>query len=277
MHRDGWQRNSDFNLLTIEHAGLVDVIDVGGNGPWPTMSAGYFAWTKRELGRVRLSDDPPELWDAEARCEPRLVRHKHMSFHPDLVVPDGSKILRMIKRKTDSRHDEAVGWYRAEQARVCAKVFVTRFAAGAEKVFMGMPSDWDGTPAALMAPNPYIGLLDRNCQPWPAFHAMRLLVSGLDGFASAERMPAETGVELYRFTFTGERPVVWVAWLAEDRLRGLDDPLPKRRVTLKAVHGPVRLQPVPTTSQLPQATRLTGTGPVTVDLTPTPLILEKGS
>jgi len=277
MHREGWQRNHDFNLLTIKHADLVDVIDVGGNGPWPTMSAGYFAWTNRELAKVRLPGESPALWDAEARCEPRLVRRKQMSFHPNLVVPDGAKILRMVKRKTDPRHDEAVAWYRAEQARICVKVFVTRFAAGAEKVFMGMPSDWDGTPAALMAPNPYIGLLDRKCQPWPAFYAMKLLVTKLDGFARAERMPAEKGMELYRFTFADGRPAVRVAWLAEDTLRGLDDPLPKRRVTLRSVQGPVRVQPAPTTSQLPQATRFTGPGPLTVDLTPTPLIIERGS
>lgn len=275
-HRDGWQRNYDFNLLTIKHANLVDVIDVGGNGPWPGMSAGYFTWTKRELARVKLSGKPPELWDAEARCEPRMVRRKQMSFHPDRVVPDGPKILRMIKRPKDPRHDEAVNWYRAEQARICAKVFVTRFAAGAEKVFMGMPSDWDGTPAAWMTPNPYIGLLNRNCEPWPAFHAMKLLVAKLDGFASARRVPAEEGVELYRFTFT-RRPAVWVAWLAEDTLRGLDDPLPRRRVTLKSVQGRVRVQSAPTTSHSPKPTRFTGAGPVTVDLTPTPLIIEKES
>jgi len=277
MHREGWQRNYDFNLLTIKHANLVDVIDVGGNGPWPSMSAGYFAWTKRELAKARLAGDPPELWDAEARCEPKLVRRKQMSFHPDLFVPDGSKILRTLKRKTDPRHDEAVAWYRAEQSRICAKVFVTRFAAGAEKVFMGMPSDWDGTPAALMAPNPYIGLLDRKCQPWPAFYAMKFLVARLDGFASAERWPAEKGVELYRFTFADGRPVVWVAWLAEEALRGLDHPLAKRRVTLRSVQGPVRVQTAPTTSRSPKTTRLTGTGPATVDLTPTPVIMEQGS
>jgi len=274
MLREGWQRNYELNLLTIRHADLVDVIDVGGNGGWPTMSAGYFTWTKRELAKARLTRPAPELWDAEARCEPPLIAHK-MSFHPDLVVPGGRQILRTLKNTRHPRHDEAVRWYRAEQARICVKVFVTRFAAGAQKVFMGMPSDWDGTPAAWIVPNPYLGLLSRTGEPWPAFHAMKQLAEKIDGFARAEHVPAEDGVELYRFDFNDRRPDVWVAWLADARPRGLDDPLPQRRVRLEAIRPPVRLQPVATTSDTPPTTQLSGPRPLELTLTPTPLILSE--
>ena len=272
--RAAWQRNFDLNLLTIEHAALVDVIDVGGNGAWPTMSAGYFAWTKRELAKIGLSGKAPELWDAEARCEPPLIAHK-MSFHPELTIPGGRDILRMMKRASHPHHEEAVRWYRAEQARLCIKVFVTRFAAGAEKVFMGMPSDWDGTIAALVVPNPYLGLLNRAGEPWPAFYAMKLLVQEIDGFVRAERVPAAEGVELYRFTFGSRRPTVWIAWLEDGQVRGLDDPLPGHRVRFEPIRPPVRLQPTPTTAGIPRATRVAAARVLTVDLTPTPLIITE--
>ncbi len=50
---------------------------VGGNGPWPSMSAGYFAWTKRELAKVRLRGKPP------VPLEP------HLQWRVDVVVGPG--------------------------------------------------------------------------------------------------------------------------------------------------------------------------------------------
>lgn len=272
MLREGWQRNFELNVLTIRHAELVDVIDVGGNGGWPTATAGYFTWVNRQLAKLHLPAPPPELWDAEARCEPQL-KASTMSFHPDQVPPDGKEILGLLKRKSDPRHEEAVAWYRAEQARLCVKVFVTRFAAGAEKVFMGMPSDWDNSPAAWIFPNPYVGLVSSSGQPWPAFYAMKLLASLIDGFKTAEQLPGPKGVELYRFGFDDGRPTTWVAWLAEERLRGLSEPLPTRRVRLAPVTLPVTLYQTPTTTQMPPARQIAGTGALTVELDPTPLIL----
>jgi len=266
-----WQRNYEFNLLTIKHADLVDVIDVGGNGPWPEASAGYFVWVKRELAKAGFSDK--ELWDAEARCEPPLIYRKQLQFHPDRFVPDGRTVLKMLKQKQHPRHDEVVRWYRAEQARICAKVFVTRFAAGAQKVFMGMPGDWDVPPAAWVVPNPYIGLMSSSCEPWPAYYAMKLLVEKLDGFDTVEQVAAAPDVELYRFGFSGGR-TVWVAWLSEKKVRGLSDPLPARRVSLAPVRGPALVLRIPTSGQPAEPERIDESGPVRLRLSPTPVVIE---
>jgi len=173
------------------------------------MSAGYMTWTRRHLARTGRK---PALWDMEARCEPTLVRRQH-AFHPARVTPGGKEVLRRLRTRRDPKHAEAVTWYRAEQARICAKVFVARFAAGFEKVFMGMPSDWDVGFGALL-PNPYVGLCDRTGKPWPAFGALTTLAAAIDGFARAEKLPAPREVELVRFTFADGRPPVWVAWLS---------------------------------------------------------------
>jgi hypothetical protein len=229
-------------------------------------------WVRKELAKHGLTTT---IWDMEARCEPRLVVNPVIAFHPELVVPGGRRILRAMKQKSNPLHERAVAWYRAEQARILVKVFVTRFAAGFEKVFMGMASDWDRTLGALSTPNPFIGLLDGEGKPWPAFYALRLLVEKLDGFAHAEQVPAPEGVELYRFTFAPPRPPVWVAWLKETKVRGLNDSLPVREVTLKGVKGPAIVWTTPTTTVMPKGEPWGRPGEdIVLRLSPTPVVIE---
>jgi hypothetical protein len=210
----------------------------------------------------------------EARCEPRLVADPNFAFHPDLQVPRGEELLVAIRRRVHPRHDEALTWYRAEQASILAKVLVTRFAAGFEKVFMGMAYDWDWSVGALSTRNPFLGLLDRRGRPWPAFHALRILVEKLDGFERAERIAAPEGIELYRFTFVGDRHPVWVAWLSEAEPRGLDDPLPTRSVRLEAIRGPATAHLIPTEGDEAVVVETGGQGALELVLTSTPVIIE---
>ncbi|HID05674.1 MAG TPA: hypothetical protein EYP10_00850, partial [Armatimonadetes bacterium] len=234
--REGWKRAREFTEGTVALARLYDILDAGGNGPHHTASFGYMQWVKRELKKHGLS---VAIWDMEARCEPRLVFNPLVHFHRELVIPNGAKVLRLLRAKRHLLHRRAVAWYRAEQARILVKVFVTRFAAGFEKVFMGMASDWTGTLGEFSTANPFIGLLDTQGKPWPAFYALQLLVDKIDGFARAEKMHSPQDVELYRFTFDDGRPEAWVGWLKEMKVRGMGDPLPVKRVRLAGVRGPV--------------------------------------
>jgi len=231
---------------------------------------------QKELAKGGLTT---AIWDMEARSEPRLTYNPLVQFHPELTVPDGEEILCALKGRRGCAydHDEAVAWYRAEQARVLVKVFVTRFAAGFEKVFMGMPNDWDRSLAALTVQNPFIGLTDHAGNPWPAFYALKLLVEKLDGFVWAEKVATESeDVALYRFTFADGRAPVWVAWLWEDEVRGLNDPLPKREVHLP-LSGPVTLYTIPTEGASYETLELSGSpSGLTLELSPEPVLLEEG-
>lgn len=265
-YREVWKHARDFGDATVALAGTYDILDAGGNGPYPTASRGYMTWVQRHLKTKTV------IWDAEARSEPQLAMIKGASFNMDLDVPDGQKLLNILKMKNHAQHDAAVAWYRAEQSRILAQVFVTRFAAGFEKVFMGMACDWDGTLGALATPNPFIGILDKEAKPWPAYHAMKLLVRKIDWFAHAERVSCESGVELYKFTFASNRPPVWVAWLAEDRVRGMNDDLPMKSVRLKEIKRAVNAFEIPTTDAEAKPVRMAG---AELELTPTPVILEE--
>jgi len=268
--REGWQRARYITEYTIALADLYDILDAGGNGPYETSSEGYMAWVQKELAKKGLATT---IWDMEARSEPRLTYNALVHFHPELVIPNGEEILKAMRNANDPQHTQAVSWYRAEQSRVLVKVFVTRFAAGFEKVFMGMPNDWDRSLAALTVKNPFIGLTDANGSPWPAFYAFKLLVEKIDGFAQAEKIASQAGVELYRFTFADGRPTVWVAWLAEETVRPLGAPLPKREVRL-SIPGPVTLYTIPTTGADYQTKRLeSGPDGFTLELSPEPVLL----
>jgi len=271
--RDAWERTRAFTEYTISLADLYDILDAGGNGPHETSSAGYMAWVQQELAKSSLTTT---IWDMESRSEPRLTYNALVHFHQGLVIPNGSEILKAMRNANNPQHAQAIAWYRAEQSRVLVRVFVTRFAAGFEKVFMGMPGDWDKSLlAVLVVPNPYIGLADADGNPWPAFYSLKLLVEKLDGFAQAEQMPSEPGVELYRFTFADGRPPVWVAWLAEETVRPLGTPLPRQQVRLE-ITAPVTLYTIPTTGADYTTTRLEGDASgLTLELSPEPAILEE--
>jgi len=274
---EGWRqefiRARKITEDTVALAGIYDILDGGGNGPYPTMSRGYMAWMKKELAK---SNKTTTIWDMEARCEPQIAPIPNAGYHPSLNVPDGKKILAAMNWKIVPRHIEAIAWYRAEQARTLVQVFVARFAAGFEKVFMGMPSDWNGTLAALSVPNPYLGLLDRERNPWPAFFAFRELAAKLDGFIKAERIENGKNVEMFKFSFPEPKKMVWVVWLNENKTRGMDDPLPKANIVLKEFTATASVQLCPTTNDACVSTSFSPSpGGLALEISPTPIIIEE--
>jgi len=269
--RSEWQRAREITEGTVALAAHFDILDAGGNGPYPTSSAGYMQWVRRELNKASAA---VPIWDMEARSEPLVVVDPLITFHPHLQVPGGDRIVKLLRKPRHRDHDRAQAWYRAEQARLLAKTFVTRFAAGFEKVFLGMPYDWDRSVAELATKNPFIGLTDREGTPWPALHAFSLLVKRLDGFVKADKQPAPPKVELYRFSFAPPRSEVWAAWLREDEPYGLDDPLPKQRVRLEMIRTPAVARAIPTSKKGLDEKRFSAGEPLVIELGPTPVLIE---
>ncbi|MHC9540057.1 MAG: beta-galactosidase [Vulcanimicrobiota bacterium] len=273
-HRSVWRRAREFHEKTIELAEYYDILDAGGNGPYPTMSAGYCKWVKRELSKTGYTRT---IWDMEARCEPNLTYSPITRFHKSLQVPKGNEILQALKRKGSPLHDRAEIWYRAEQARIVVKVYVTRFASGFEKVFMGMPDDWDRMMARFSTDNPYLGLTDSEGRPWPAFYAVKSLIRKIDGFSTAERVPSERNVELYRFTFSHKSQPVWVAWLDDGRVRGPGAQRCSGKVVLSTVKTPVTVTRIPTGETEAAVKQGRTDGAVVIEMDETPLIIEMSS
>ncbi len=242
--RGEWRRHLEFTRATVLAYDVYDILDAGGNGPYPNASAGYMMWVKQLLGQPGCRTS---IWDMEARCEPILIKLPG-TFHPELAVPSGELLLAAMKSRHGSYHRLATAWYRAEQARELVKVFVKRFAAGFEKVFMGMPKDWDRSLGALSTRNPFLGLTDSKNTPWPAHRAMALLVRELDGFTAVRQVRTGPRVELFEFSFADRNPT-WVAWRSDPTTRGLHDPLPQLAVTLPIGAGRWRLTRTPVSDE----------------------------
>lgn len=270
--RAGIMRSLELDERIVGAAGMYDIVDAAGNGSWYRSTPGFFRWLKRKM---KAASNNAQIWDLESRTEPILkaVETTHAYLH--LEVPDGEGVLKAMRQRLNPQHREATEWYRAEQACLLAKVYVTRFAAGAEKVFVGMPMDWDKGLEAIAWPNPYMGLISSSGKPWPAMHTLAFLVRELDGFTSAERLSASEGVSLYRFKFADQRKSIWVAWLAEARPRGWADANPERTITFKQIPSFSEAHEIPTTGNEPTLVKPVEPGlPLSLTISATPVVIK---
>ncbi|MBI2898461.1 MAG: hypothetical protein HYY06_33225 [Deltaproteobacteria bacterium] len=293
---NAWTWHRTFVDATIGFAGLYDVLDAGGNGPYPTATEGYLDWVLGELPAA-----PPRVWDMEARAEPRLVCKDLLQTHCELTVDGGAGVLDALWAEA---HDEPfdahpIEWYRDEQAAILGQVLVKRFAAGAEKVFIGQVSDWndpltDGL-AMWASENVFVGLVDSDGNPQPAFYAYLLGARLTNGFSGVETIlkntGAETGelegdeIELHRFSFADE-PDVLVGWLAEEAQHGtgisrgpsgmaptatlaIDDEIDPNGAPFCVYRTPTTADP----EAAPVQVTTDATGALLVDLTPAPVYI----
>ncbi|THB68886.1 MAG: hypothetical protein D6E12_05680, partial [Desulfovibrio sp.] len=266
-YREGILRSLELDRRILAATGEYDILDAAGNGSWHQGAQGFFNWVRREM---EAAGNTAVVWDLESRTEPLLTAVQTTHAYPELEIPRAADILFQMKGPRRMRHAQAVEWYRAEQARLLIKVFVARFAGGAEKVFVGMPMDWDQGLEALAWPNPFMGLLSSDGSPWPAVHAMTFLVAELDGFSSAEQVPTEGDIRLYRFTFSDGRSSLWVAWLHEFEPRGMGDQYPRVEVALPHVASASQIWTISNTGVAVEAfSHSTQYNPLRVTLTPT--------
>ena len=269
--RKAWQRVREMTEFTVAQAHTYDILDGGGNGPYWRASQGYMTWMKKELAKNNLRTT---IWDLEARCEPQIAFPAHSNFQKETQIKKGQRILTALKWSWHPLHEKAKLWYREEQARLVAKVFVTRFAAGFEKVFMGMPDDWDTTTAKWIFPNPYLGFMTGKGEKWPAFYTLALLIDKLEGFTSVRKVSAPKNISLYRFSFPAPGKPVWVIWRNTLQRLTMTQKLPPERVVLKSLTGPVGSLGILQTKQKPTPRIIGRSGtPLTLDVTTTPQLL----
>jgi hypothetical protein len=270
---NNWKRMRDLDEGCLQLKNCFDIVDAGGNGSWYTTSEGYYNYVRNILDNAGNNHIP--IWDMEARNEPLLTPLINTHIYMDLGVPNGNKLVSILKNKFHNNHKKVSEWYRAEQARLTAKVFVTKFAAGNEKVFMGMPMDWDNSLGALSWPNPFMGFISSQMEPWEAYYTLKYLIAKLDGFSSAKKQFSPEGTSLYKFTFSGKDKIIWVAWLDDERTRGVNTPIINKTIVLKGVN-PQRAFEIPTKGNKSESVSFSKQGDgIEVKLSPTPLLFIK--
>jgi len=270
----GWRKAMAFTLGQLKFTQWYDIVDLRGNGPYWGAYPGYMKWALRQLGRAARTK---EIWDVESRTEPDIFYNPALKFHERLYCEDGLKLLKAMRRTPRRERDATWQWYRAEQARQTVKVLASRLGAGAKKVFIGYPLDNDISWLAALGSgaNPWVGLLDKQYRPQPAFYAYKQFVEKVNGFSSAEQH-INDGVWHYVFSATGRR--VHVAWYDDGRAPGPNVPLGQKRVALPVSAKRVRL--TPTITKMGQTTqngqvRLVKGGQLTLVLSETPVFVEE--
>lgn len=270
--RQGIMRNLELDERIVTTVGVYDILDAAGNGSWYRGTEGFYRWLERKMKGV---GNTAGIWDMESRIEPILKAVETTHAHMELEIPRGQAVLNAMKGEKAPFHKKATAWYRAEQARLLCKVYVTRFAAGAQKVFVGMPMDWDKGLEQFAWPNPYMGLMSSDGGVWPATHALQMLVREIDGFASAERIETGGDVWLYKFSFAEGREPVWIVWLHEDRPGGMFAELPKKEVEIPQIPAIGSIQEIPTTNSCPPVQHVRGQNKrQKIELTPTPVLIK---
>jgi hypothetical protein len=140
-----------------------------------------------------------------------------------------------------------------------------------EKVFMGMPMDWDNSLGALSWPNPFMGFISSQMEPWEAYYTLKYLIAKLDGFSSAKKQFSPEGTSLYKFTFSGKDKIIWVAWLDDERTRGVNTPIINKTIVLKGVN-PQRAFEIPTKGNKAESVSFSKQGDgIEVKISPTPV------
>jgi hypothetical protein len=268
-----WKRTQLLDEGSLILKGIIDIVDAGGNVSWHTTSEGYYNYVRSILDNAGNTHVP--IWDMETRNEPLLITAPETHIYEELEIPNSKHLLNMLKMPNNPQHTKVQSWYRAEQSRLTAKVFVTKFAAGNEKVFMGMPMDWDKGLGALSWPNPFMGFLSSDTKPWPAYYTLKILVNTIDGFSSASKLQGPNGVALYRFDFNDGRKSVWIAWLEDKKPRGLNSSLPTKNVKLADVEATKAFE-IPTSGRKTKPIQFNSKeGGISIKLSPTPVIITQ--
>jgi hypothetical protein len=269
---DNWKRMQRLDEGVLKLRNIFNIVDAGGNGSWHTTSEGYFRYVRQILDNA--GNRHVKIWDMETRNEPLLTPLKNTHIHMELGIPNGKQLINILKNKHHKKHNKVASWYRAEQSRITAKVFVTKFAAGNEKVFMGMPMDWDKGIGSLSWPNPFMGFFNNNARPWPAYYTLKILVETLDRFSKAEKIAVQPDIVLYRFDFPDQLKPVWVTWIEEKHSKGPDDDLVSKTVTLKNIQCTKAFEiPTQSNKRVPVSFKKSKHG-INLNLTSTPVFLS---
>lgn len=140
--------------------------------------------------------------------------------------PEGKEKLESLRRG----NAETVRWFKEEQAKLLVKKAVIAFASGVDKVFISGDIDWFNYYLPIWR---YMGLLDVDGNPKPAYYSFKTMVTKIDGFTKVERVALPTDV--FAYCFTKPSGIVYVLWSEREKIIGL--PVQSKNITVTDISG----------------------------------------
>ena len=245
-----FKRVYDFIVQSLALGDFYDIVDVHLNRGYESIPLAV-NWIRTQLAKYGY--DKP-IWAGDVCSVPWVTDRAHR------------RILQAIVRPNHPKHDDAIKWLRAEQARLSVKKLVVCAACGTEAFFLETLRDF--------SPNAYkhatresfflAGLIGKDKKPRPASYAYKQAIEKLDGFVKVESQ-VDGGLYITKFYFT-DRPPVWVVWSEDGEVD----------VTLDVEADSVRIEKVIT--ELPPEpeveTKSARDGKVMLDADETPIFVK---
>jgi len=196
---------------------------------WP--SYGVIAKWRDLLREAGCGDKP--IWCAEMYAwHPLQDEHitPQWSLSADVAPSRSAEYRQILRKPNDKMFAEINTWYRRMQAASLVRQCMVALHAGAQKLMIGWPADWQNLFSISTAAHQ--GFWSATFKKfWPVAYTYRLLNEKLDGLQSCVRLPAAPYFYLYECTVRHGRKVL-VAIYDDHVGRNHDQPLAPVKVEI---------------------------------------------
>lgn len=283
----------------LKHPELFDAVEFHSLGDWTEIAA-----TARYLrAQMAGSGYQKPLWvgDINFTLNPMIWWNKpYYPYRPEQragIV----KWIEALKSGKDPAHDEALRWFRAEQASFTAKKLISALGCGLAGANVGNLEDWPQLAIlhGVTGTGGFCGLIDTKGfdpagklplferprvpgDPRPAYWTLKLLTGRLGPYSRVTKLSLGRGVLAYRFSApfqAGRAPASTVALWYDDARGDLPgDPPAQVPVSLATAAERARLVPMVTAigkqepAERPAVVRA---GRISLSLGKTPVMIEE--
>lgn len=187
----------DFIVKTLQ-SDYYDIIDLHWERDYKSIYS-IIKWIRK------YSDKP--VWAGDAGSAPWILSDE-TDFNP-LYPGRGEEIFNLI---TEDREYEK--WFRAEQARLTAKKFITGMDCGLDRIFVETTSRWMVVNENNLWKNWYLqNMANNDLSVNPVFYTLKLLAEKLDNYRSIKKL--EIDPLIYACEIEREGKVIYCLWLED--------------------------------------------------------------
>ncbi|MCM8788837.1 MAG: hypothetical protein NC907_03500 [Candidatus Omnitrophica bacterium] len=233
----------------LAHPELFDIVEFHSLSDWSEISgmARFLRQTMRQYGYEK----PIWVGDVNYTASPMMFWGEPV---PPYTYSQKSSIettLKALSQSNHPKHDVAIRWLRAEQAKGLVKKVVLAMAEGLAGINIGNMADVDlfafvptitGT-AAFQGLIDTVGIPARPGAARPAYHALCLVVQKLADFS--EVIQLDLGKGIYAYKFIVRQQPVYVLWYDDGKRYLPGEKEPSTTVYLPLVQGKYLLVETP--------------------------------